>query len=97
MDGPTVKSTLESYTQVGLWDRRREAAIQASKKEKKTCIHCHGRSCSGETTPLTRDSSPAVRAVPEKPTWGRARDGSEARRSPSLANVPGCSPEGIRF
>lgn len=40
MDGPTLMSILEFSMQVGLWDRRRETAIQASKKEgKKTSIH----------------------------------------------------------
>lgn len=34
MDDPALMSVLEFYTQVGLWDCRRETAIQASKKER---------------------------------------------------------------
>lgn len=35
MDDPTLMSVLEFYTQVSLRDRRRETAIQASRKERK--------------------------------------------------------------
>lgn len=39
MDGTALMSILEFYTQVGLWDRGRETAIQASKKEGKKNVY----------------------------------------------------------
>lgn len=86
MDGPALMSILEFYTQVGLRDRRRETAIQASKKERKNIYSMP------DTAYRKATSSPAVRESLEKPdlgtsTWKAQRIGW----SPSLGKTPGCS------
>lgn len=70
MDDPTVMSVLEFHTQVGLWDCRRETAIQASKKERKKHLFTarQSRLCGNDATDAT--SSPAVRGIPKKPDLG---------------------------
>lgn len=60
MDGPTLMSILEFSMQVGLWDRRRDTAIQASKKEGKKHLFIARQSplCGNDATDAT--GSPAV-------------------------------------
>lgn len=68
MDGPALMSILEFYTQVGLRDRRRETAIQASKKEReKTSIQC-------QTQPTERrQAAQLCERVWKSLTWERPR------------------------
>lgn len=60
-------SVLEFHDQVGLWDRRRETAIQASKKErqkKNLFIARQSQFCRNDATDAT--GSPAVQGDSQK-------------------------------
>lgn len=99
MDGPTLTSILEFYTHVGLWDRRRETATQASKKKTKTSIQCQTEPALWKQCYRNVTSSPAVQEIPKKPDLGTSM--WKAQRlgwSRSLAWVLNRDiPEGMRF
>lgn len=59
-DDPALMSILEFYTQVGLWDRRREIAIQASKKERKKHLFIARQNLLYGNHATDATSSPAV-------------------------------------
>lgn len=94
-------STLESYTQVGLWDRRREAAIQASKKEKKTSIHCHTDPALWKRRYCNVKAAQLCERFPKILTWerprGRLKGSGVTKPSKHAWMLTRDIPEGIRF
>jgi hypothetical protein len=73
MDNPTVMSVLEFCTQVGLWDGRRETAIQPSKKERKKHLFIARQSRSVEVMLLMRQAAQLCHGFPQSLTLEHLR------------------------
>lgn len=65
MDDPALMSILEFYTQVGLWDRRRETAIQTSKKDREKHLFTARQNLLFGNDATDATSSPAGQEIPE--------------------------------
>lgn len=65
IDDPALMSILEFYTQVSLWDRRRETAIQTSKKDREKHLFTARQSLLFGNDATDATSSPAGQEIPE--------------------------------